>query len=186
MRRVRAAVVSDERNPIFFTLALSLLAGVLATVLFVLPAEYGIDPLGAGETLGIKGMSGVSVSALSRSTGNSSRDVVEFPLMPFESVEYKYELNAGQGMLFSWSAEDEVLFDLHSEEENTDPEDAVSFSVGRASRESGTYVAPYTGIHGWFWENRGDREVTVKLETFGFYTASITYSSAGAFRRVID
>lgn len=178
--------VNDERNPIFLTLILSLLAGVLATVLFVLPAEYGIDPLGVGETLGIKGMSGVSVSALSKSTGQSSDDVVEFPLMPFESVEYKYELGAGQGMLFSWSAEDEVLFDLHSEEEGTDPEDSVSFSVGRASGESGTYVAPYAGIHGWFWENRGDREVTVRLQTSGFYTASITYSSAGKFRREID
>ena len=33
--------------------AIALVASVIATVLFVLPAEYGIDPTGAGEKLGL-------------------------------------------------------------------------------------------------------------------------------------
>ena len=86
-------------------------------------------------------------------------------------------------MVYSWSAEDEVVFDFHSEEAGTDPEDAVSFNVGRAAAQHGTYVAPYDGIHGWFWENRGQREVTVKLTSKGFYTASTTFSRSGEYTR---
>ena len=39
-----------------------LLAGAILLV-FVLPAEYGLDPVGAGQLLGIDGMSGYSVSS---------------------------------------------------------------------------------------------------------------------------
>ena len=32
--------------------------------------------------------------------------------------------------------------------------------------------APFPGIHGWYWENPGDREVTVTLKAAGFYNMS--------------
>ena len=168
-------------------LAVSALASValagLVLVLFVLPAEYGVDPTGLGDKLGITGMSGYTVSALSAEGEPFKEDYVEFPLAPFESIEYKYTLAAGQSMLFSWQAEEEVVFDFHSEQEGTDPEDAVSFALGRSRAQHGTYVAPYSGIHGWFWENRGRREVTVRLSTQGFYSDSTTYSRAGEYTR---
>ena len=160
-----------------------MVVATLALVLFVLPAEYGLDPTGLGDKLGITGMSGYSVSALSTEQAAFKQDYVEFPLAPFESVEYKYTLAAGQSMLFSWQAEDEVVFDFHGEQEGSDPEDAVSFAVGRSSAEHGTYVAPYSGIHGWFWENRGRREVTVRLTTQGFYSSSSTFSRSGEYTR---
>ena len=86
-------------------------------------------------------------------------------------------------MVFSWSTEAEVVFDFHSEEEGSDPQDAVSFSIGRGSEEHGTYLAPFSGIHGWFWENRGSREVTVRLKTTGFYSAATTFSASGAYTK---
>lgn len=186
LRKGKGESVAEKNSAILTTLALSLIGGCLAAVLFVLPAEYNIDPTGVGETIGIKGMAGVSVSAISLSEQEYGFDEIEFPLMPFESIEYKYELAQGQAMVYSWTTEAEVLFDMHSEEEGTDPEDSVSFSVGRSAAEHGTYVAPYSGIHGWFWENRGDSDVVVRLKTAGFYDASITYSSAGEFRREMN
>jgi hypothetical protein len=33
----------------------------------------------------------------------------------------------------------------------------------------GTFIAPSTGIHGWFWENIGTEPVTIKLVSSGFY-----------------
>ena len=163
----------------------SLGLAAVALVFFVLPAEYGLDPTGVGDRLGIAGMSGYTVSALSKEGAAHKEDYVEFALAPFESIEYKYELSAGQAMVFSWSAEGELVFDFHSEEAGTDPEDAVSFSIGRSNSQHGTYVAPFDGIHGWFWENRGRQEVVVKLRTTGFYSASTTYSRSGAYTRVL-
>ena len=37
---------------------------------------------------------------------------------------------------------------------------------------SGTLTAPFTGIHGWYWENAGQRDLTITLTTSGFYTAA--------------
>ncbi len=164
-------------------LGMSVAAAAAALILFVLPAEYGIDPTGAGEAMGIRGMAGYSVSAVLPQAQAYVEDRVAFELGPFESVEYKYRMEAGAAMLYAWQAEHEVVFDFHSEEDGRDPEDAVSFAVGRSASEFGAYVAPYAGIHGWFWENRGAQTVVVKLSSSGFFSTSTTFSAKGEYTR---
>ena len=168
----------------------SLGAAALALMLFVLPAEYDIDPTGAGELMGIKGMAGYSVAALSKQSGVYHRDSVTFPLAPFESVEYKYALEQGQSMVFTWQGmsasndpQTELIFDMHSEEKGTDPEDSVTFDIGRAGSAHGSFVAPFDGIHGWYWENRTGEDIVVKLVTTGFYSKATTYGPNGAFSK---
>jgi hypothetical protein len=36
--------------------------------------------------------------------------------------------------------------------------------------DSGSLTADYDGSHGWFWRNRGSRDVTITLKTNGAYT----------------
>ena len=166
----------------------SFVVGLVVFFFFVLPAEFDIDPTGFGATLGIKGMSGdeTHVEALTLSARSPVSDRIEFTLVPFESIEYKYDLFAGQGIVYQWRSSGEVVFDFHAEEVGTDPEDSVSFSVGRGLSEQGTYVAPFDGKHGWFWENRGADDVTIVLEATGFFSKSTTYSAAGAYPRVFE
>jgi len=168
----------------------SVVAAALALVLFVLPAEYDIDPTGAGELMGIKGMAGYSVAALSKQPTTYHKDSVTFPLAPFESVEYKYALAQGQSMVFTWQAvstsndpQAELIFDMHSEEKGTDPEDSVTFDIGRAGSVHGSFVAPFDGIHGWYWENRTGEDIVVELVTTGFYSTATTYGPNGAFSK---
>ena len=122
----------------------SLVASTIALIVFILPAEFDSDPTGLGEMMGIKGMSGYSVGAFSEQDLPFHSDERVFELAPFESLEYKYRLEAGQSMSFSWTASTmtsesaEVLFDFHSEEDGTDPEDAVELSsrhINGKSRE---------------------------------------------------
>ena len=40
------------------------------------------------------------------------------------------------------------------------------------SQASGTLTAPFSGIHGWFWENTTDQPITVTLTASGFYNLS--------------
>ena len=42
---------------------------------------------------------------------------------------------------------------------------------------SGTLTAPFSGIHGWYWENTTDQPVTVTLTTAGFYNLSHEFRS---------
>ena len=73
---------------IWLTTLISMLTAAMALILFVLPAEFGIDPTGAGRAMGISKMSGYQVSALIEETSAYHHDSAEFPLAPFESVEY--------------------------------------------------------------------------------------------------
>ena len=65
----------------------ALISALLALVLFVLPAEFDTDPTGVGEMLGIKGMAGYSVGALSLQQAFYAEEVREFELGPCESLE---------------------------------------------------------------------------------------------------
>ena len=167
----------------------ALIAAVLAMVLFVLPAEYDIDPTGLGETMGIKGMSGYQVGALTTQSSGVHQDRVSFWLAPFESVEYKYTLAEGQSMVFDWRAVSalpaDVIFEMHSEID-ADPDQSVTFELSRGDAQRGTFVAPFSGVHGWYWENRGVGEVEVVLEATGFFSDGTTYGPSGAFTKVID
>jgi hypothetical protein len=147
----------------------ALVAALLAMVLFVLPAEYDTDPTGLGEIMGIKGMSGYQVGALTTQSTGVHQDQSSFWLAPFESVEYKYTLSEGQ---------------MHSEID-ADPEQSVTFELSRGDAQRGTFVAPFSGVHGWYWENRGVGEVEVMLQATGFFTQGTTYGPSGAFTKVI-
>ncbi|MDH3644082.1 MAG: hypothetical protein OES38_18400 [Gammaproteobacteria bacterium] len=152
------------------------LAALLILFTVVLPAEYGIDPLGTGESLGLLGLAEAGPGALSESLESSHRaDQMTFELAPFESVEYKYRLARGAGMVYSWTASGAVAADFHAEPDDAPDGFAESFRRGRYSSGGGTYVAPFSGIHGWFWENRGMVPVNVELRTRGFFTTVIEF-----------
>ncbi len=148
----------------------------------VLPAEFGVDPTGIGRTLGLTGLGGVPPRDVHRTTTPLVEDDRRFELAPFESVELKYDLAQGDGLTYAWTATGEVVFDLHAEPEGADPGVAESFAQGRDVADSGTYVARFPGIHGWFWENRGTGTVTVRLRVAGFATGATRYHDGDAHR----
>ena len=40
------------------------------------------------------------------------------------------------------------------------------------TQAEGTLTAPFSGIHGWYWENAGDQAITITLSSAGFYNLS--------------
>ena len=152
------------------TLAALLVAGVVL-VTVVLPAEFDMDLLGTGEMLGLvvlseSGSGGTMVGDIPvRSDGiiahRSSYRIDErtFDLAPGEFVEYKYRLEQGRSMLYSWTASFWVRSEMHSE---------------RDGAPAGT-AAPFPGIHGWYWHNESDRPVTVTIHATGFFTMSTEF-----------
>lgn len=170
MKRLAVAVVLAllAANGVFFAL--------------VLPAEFGRDPLGTGDALGLTGLAGAPPTAVHRTETFLESDSRTFELAPFESVEFKYDVAAGDGLVYAWRATGEVVFDLHAEPEGAAPGTAESFAQGRATADAGTYVASFAGIHGWFWENRGVRTVAVELQVAGFASGASRYHDGQAAR----
>lgn len=141
-----------------------------AAVLFgaVLPAEYGIDPLGTGRLFGLLALG--QAQPISPEDGEYRVDAIELSLYPAEWVEYFYRLDEGAAMLFSWSASGPVTHNFHAAPDGAPAGYAEFFDARDLEEGHGTYTAPFTGIHGWYWENVGTEEITITLHTAGFYT----------------
>jgi hypothetical protein len=171
----------------------ALLAAGLILVMFVLPAEYGVDPLGTGARFGLieLGLTGQRVEALdAAASGNVSgqailvgqerafqEETVTFTLAPREGMEYKYRLDKGEALLYSWTATATVNFEAHAEPDGAPRGYAQTYEKGQGTRQSGTLTAPFSGIHGWFWENTTDEEMTVTLSAAGFYNVAHEFRS---------
>lgn len=164
-----AAAVRPARSILAATGA-ALLVAVLVLSTAVLPAEYGLDPLGTGRLLGLTALSEGEAGAISPQPAEYKIDSTDFELGPYEFVEYKYRLEQGGAMVFSWVATGPVIYDFHSEPDGAPEGYAESFDQQQSSQAHGTYTAPFPGIHGWFWENPGTSAVTITLTTAGFYS----------------
>jgi hypothetical protein len=80
-------------------------------------------------------------------------------------------------MLYSWSAGAPVVHDLHGEPDGAPKDYSESFDKESRRRADGAFTAPFSGIHGWFWENPGGEPITVNLTSSGFYTSAIEIRS---------
>lgn len=188
--------LTDTRYRLAMAAGIALLVAGLLLVTVILPAEYAVDPLGVGQRLGLLqlGEVGQQVAQLESSaatTGAASTTVliaaqekpfthesVEFALQPGEGMEYKYRLEKGEVLLYSWRASVPVEFEFHAEPDGAPRGYAQSYEkgTGRASA-SGTLTAPFPGIHGWYWLNTSDQPITVTLTSSGFYSLAHEFRS---------
>ena len=159
--------------------------GLIVLLVAILPAEFGADPLGTGRLLGLTALS-AEENPFEEQLEIHRDDYVEFILGPFESVEYKYTMDLDTPMVFSWVADGEVYYDMHAEPAGLGEDYAESYEQGNAERQIGSFHAPFAGIHGWFWENRGGRTISVKLYASGFFVDSTVFRDGGDFSRPID
>jgi hypothetical protein len=186
MTTIEREQTTEVRHRIGVAAGAALLAAGLILVMFVLPAEYAIDPLGTGAKLGLLqlGVTGQQVEALNKTAGAGGgqtaavvrqekpfqQETVAFKLAPGEGMEYKYRLDKGEALLYSWKATVPVNYELHAEPDGAPRGYAQSYEkVDATGQASGTLTAPFPGIHGWYWQNPSGQEITVTLTTAGFY-----------------
>jgi hypothetical protein len=179
----------EIENRLALAAGAALLAAGVLLVTVVLPAEFAVDPLGTGAKLGLLplGEVGQQVDALKQQASEAGRaggaaaivaaqdkpfqqESVDFKLAPREGMEYKYRLDKGEALLYAWNATAPVNFEFHAEPDGAPAGYAQTYEKKSAQMQaSGTLTAPFPGIHGWYWENTTDREVTVTLKSAGFY-----------------
>jgi hypothetical protein len=186
----------------------ALIVGAVILVVAVLPAEYGMDPLGTGKALGLTDLAKASEKAPPASAGTDSKAATIVPVMdgttdggapvvkgtfisqparykvdsrmivllPGEGMEIKYHMPKGGGLIYSWTATDTISYELHGEPDKNPPNTRIGYyesydlddQVGK-NQSHGVFIAPSTGVQGWFWENKTNKEVTLNLVSSGFY-----------------
>ena len=163
----------------------ALLVAALVFVGAVLPAERGVDPLGTGELFGLLALA--QVVAITAEEDEYRIDSYELRLRPGEWVEYAYRIREGGAMVYSWTATGPLEYNFHSAPDGAPPGYAESFDAQENDVAHGSYVAPFTGVHGWYWENPGSEEVTIALHTAGFYRdAHVARDRADGYRTLRD
>ena len=174
------------------SLGAALGAAVILT-LFVLPAEWGIDPTGIGKAIGLTRMAAgaedeaereempqqAAVQALdvpeqtkvnieARTAERSDEKTVTLP--PHSGIEIKAHMIKGDHFVFRWTSTAPVRMDMHGEPAHGKEGEFTSYwKQKNLTGAQGAFTAPYDGTHGWYWRNGGEVPATITLKTNGFY-----------------
>jgi hypothetical protein len=177
---------------------------VALVILFtaVLPAEYGIDPLKTGAALHLTDLAKATAvkpeakpeakpatgarpvaapaGIFTAQPASYKVDSEDLTLLPGDGVEIKYHMQKGAGMIYAWKATGLVAYEFHGEPDQKPNKDyfesyELDDKVGK-DHSFGSFIAPTTGIHGWFWENKGKKQVDIHLTTAGFYDSAKMYA----------
>lgn len=113
------------------------------------------------------------ISIASKQTLAYQSDSMEIVLPPHKGKEVKTHLAKGATLIYTWkTAGGEVVnHDFHGEPVDAGKNEFESFILEKGVNESrGSLIAPFTGIHGWYWKNNTDAPVTIVLTASGFYS----------------
>src|SRR5579862_2794231 len=173
---------------------LALLVALLVLFTAVLPAEYGFDPLKTGAKLGLTGISQADEGVKGRAAATPAPgqagvytpqtktykvDSEDFELGPNEGVEMKYHMEKGAVLVYGWKAEGKLTFEFHGEPDQKPSKDyfesyELDDKIGKDA-SYGSFTAPSTGIHGWFWQNKSHKDVKFHLTVAGFFDSAKMY-----------
>lgn len=190
----RAALPSSKQLLRSTIIAIFVAAVLLATV--VLPSEYGIDPTGLGRIMGLTQMGEIKMHLAQeakkadeaeaaepaaetkavltpKNETNAGKEKIKedertVTLKPGEGIEIKLVMAKDAKVTYKWTTTGgAVNYDTHGEGQN---KAFASYKKGRnVEGDEGELVAKFDGTHGWFWRNRTNSDVSIKLETSGEY-----------------
>ena len=186
-------------------IAASVVVALIILVMFILPAEFGTDPTGMGEKLGVTDMSldeaeeSATVSAAANLNPDNIVDnsndenriegtdhvtfvaplqfaEIEIPVPADGQLEYKFVLEKGSQLNYTWSGNDGKLAysDLHGHTPGPTgtPEDEIVVKYLDSQEDqsvSGQFTAPFDGDHGWFFLNLQSEDITISLSVSGHW-----------------
>jgi hypothetical protein len=170
----------------------ALAAALLILFAAVLPAEYNRDPTGLGRLTGIAALWAPDEQTVEARTANApaSRsypvpfrsDIIEIPLVTGDDInggnelEYKVHLEKGASYVYSWSVSgvpdpEEFYTEFHGHTVSDGKSMTVAdYRKATGTSDNGVLTAPFTGIHGWYFQNQAVPAVKITLRLAGFYT----------------
>lgn len=102
-------------------------------------------------------------------------DKIDVAVPAGKGLEYKLTMKKGQGVVYNVSYANlehpgMMVVEFHGHTEQVDGAgDLMFYSKTGGTPESGTFMAPWDGIHGWYLKNDSGKDVVATLELAGFY-----------------
>ena len=156
----------------------TLIAFIVATitlVLFILPAEYNIDPTGVGEKLGLTVFNQPAANqqvapASPNVSSDGEQDTVVVTVPAGRGIEYKLHMQQFQKVTYEWLTDNgDVYVDLHGEPQGDTTGYFESYTIATAEEMKGSFTAPFAGSHGWYWKNNSSQDIDIQLIFIGDY-----------------
>ena len=151
---------------------------VVTLVLFILPAEYNIDPTGIGHELGLTTLANAGEDNSTQAEGDitdaesktTEFETIEVTVPAGRGIEYKFAMPQYAKMTYEWITDGEPLyFDLHGEPEGDTTGYFESYGASITNEMKGSVTVPFSGSHGWYWRNDTEEDVSISLKTYGNY-----------------
>ena len=180
-----------SKKRVLILTGIGFLVGSLIVFGAIMPAEYNRDPLGLGQWSGLSrlwappevefDLTATSVPYAHEYTGSFRSDVIEIPLRSGDDrtrgneLEYKVRMTEGQTVIYEWEVLDienpeEFYYDFHGHTTIEGEEMTVAtYKQDTASAAAGSLIAPFDGVHGWYYQNQSVGPVVVRLKVSGFY-----------------
>ena len=160
MGEIKKSAAASEKAAASATVSTPAAAPTTATT-----AAAGMAPVTLGTPI-----AAVAPAPSVASTAGLRTDQISLTLKPGEGAEMKLVMDKGAVVKYRWATREGALnFDAHGE--SSENSFAVSYKKGKDARQDeGTLEAAFTGQHGWYWKNRGQKPVTVELSTEGQYS----------------
>ena len=186
----------------------ALVIGILVLVTAVLPAEYGIDPLGTGKLFGfsklyvdetktekvattttfncldankaieLKHVSSPKGTAIPINAINAApeaklpfkTDSITVNLKAGKGIEYKVFAHKYEKIKYTWATNKNLVFvDFHGEPQENPSGFYESYTVAYSNNMGGTLTVPFKGIHGWYFKNKSNDDISISIILEGNY-----------------
>lgn len=149
---------------------ISIFIAIAALVLFILPAEYNIDPTGIGKKLGLTVFNEEVQQTQTLTPKEGQRDSVILNIPAGKGIEYKLAMNKYGKTTYEWTTDSGSLYvDLHGEPAGDTTGYFESYTIATVDTMKGSFTAPFEGSHGWYWKNKSDHDIQVQLIFNGEY-----------------
>jgi hypothetical protein len=165
--------------------------GSLIVLGAIMPAEYNRDPLGLGQLTGLDrlwappevefDLNAANVTYAHEYPSGFRSDTIEIPLASGDDryrgneLEYKVRMEEGGTLIYEWEVLDidnpeEFYYDFHGHTTVEGEEMTVAtYKQDTAASAAGSLIAPFDGVHGWYYQNQSVNPVIVRLKVSGFY-----------------
>jgi hypothetical protein len=203
--------VDQRKHSVSALVIVSVVTSIMTALLllaFVLPAYYGVVPVGWGGKLGlarapsqsaavaVENKSQLSSQTTAQTATQSNKapmaaappiedplaerqDTVELVIQPRQSLDYRLAMERDYDLDYTWTANEKTVYtELRGE-----PEDGKApgktFAKLTSTTGKGFFIIPFNGQFGWHWQNKTDQPVTIRLYTKGTYQVVGRTDTAG-------
>lgn len=100
-------------------------------------------------------------------------DTIMVNLQAGKGIEYKIDMLKYGKMKYEWATNSGTLFvDFHGEVKQPNPPKDVyydSYTVAFSNNMVGSFLAPFEGKHGWYFKNKTEKDIQIKIRLKGQY-----------------